>query len=258
MQLTDRCYAVTGLGYSPPWCVNAGFIVGNETTLIVDTGGNTLAAQTVHGYARAVRPANVLRVVNTEKHFDHIGGNGYFRELGVDVWGHAGIARTPEEFLAELAEFNDSIPDPTRRAHHEERAFFYKTALTNPNRPIHSETAFDLGGLRAEILLTPGHTLTNVSVWIPQDRVLYTGDCVVREYLPNLAAGGIEDWRQWLHSLDRIEELKPCFIVGGHGPVSSGDEIPAALDAMRNVLREAIARGSSAAFPQTGHRDSHI
>jgi glyoxylase-like metal-dependent hydrolase (beta-lactamase superfamily II) len=228
-----------------PWCVNAGFIAGDETTLIVDTGGNTLAAQTIHGYACAVRPENKLRVINTEKHFDHIGGNSYFRELGIDVWGHAGIARTPDEFQAEIAEFNDAIPDPVRRARHEAQAFFYRTNLTNPNCPIHNETTFDLGGLKAEILLTPGHTATNLSVWLPQEGVLFAGDCVVREYLPNLDAGGSADWQQWLESLDRIERLKPGFIVGGHGPVSRGDEIPAAIDSMRKVLREAIARGCS-------------
>ncbi|MGD0858264.1 MAG: MBL fold metallo-hydrolase [Terracidiphilus sp.] len=116
MRLTDRCYAITGLGYAPSWCVNAGFIAGDEMTLVVDTGGNTLAAQTIYGYACAARPGNMLRVINTEKHFDHIGGNGYFREMGIDVYGHAGIARTPEEFQAEIAEFNDSIPGLARRA----------------------------------------------------------------------------------------------------------------------------------------------
>jgi glyoxylase-like metal-dependent hydrolase (beta-lactamase superfamily II) len=245
MRLTDHCYAVTGLGYSLPWCVNAGFIVGDTMTLVVDTGGNTLAAQTIHGYACAARPGNKLRVINTEKHFDHIGGNGYFRELGIDVWGHAGIARTPDEFQAEIAEFNDAIPDPVRRARHEAQAFFYRTNLTNPNCPIHNETSFDLGGLKAEILLTPGHTATNFSVWLPQEGVLYCGDCVVREYLPNLDAGSSADWQQWLESLDRIERLNPGFIVGGHGPVSRGSEIPEAIDSMRKVLREAIARGLS-------------
>ena len=228
-----------------PWCVNAGFIAGDAITLVVDTGGNTLAAQTIHGYASAARPGNKLRVINTEKHFDHIGGNGYFRELGIDVWGHSGIARTPDEFQAEIAEFNDAIPDPARRARHEAQAFYYRTNLTNPNCPIHNEITFDLGGLKAEILLTPGHTQTNLSVWLPQESVLFAGDCVVREYLPNLDAGGSADWQQWLESLDRIERLKPGFIVGGHGPVSSGDEISAAIGAMRKVLREAIARGCS-------------
>src|ERR1035438_10774109 len=111
MRLSNRCYAVTGLGYSAPWCVNAGFVVGDHLTLVVDTGGNALAAQTVHGYASAARPGNQLRVVNTEKHFDHIGGNGFFRERGIDVWGHVGTVRTEEDFQAEIAEFNDSIPD---------------------------------------------------------------------------------------------------------------------------------------------------
>jgi glyoxylase-like metal-dependent hydrolase (beta-lactamase superfamily II) len=74
---------------------------------------------------------------------------------------------------------------------------------------------------------------------------LFTGDCVVREYLPNLDAGSSDDWQRWLESLDRIEQLKPGFIVGGHGPVSRGGDIPATIDAMRKVLRDAIARGCS-------------
>ena len=94
-------------------------------------------------------------------------------------------------------------------------------------------------------MLTPGHTPTNLSVWVPDEGVLYTGDCLVREYLPNLDAGSEADWRLWLESLDRIEELKPGFVVGGHGPVSRSDEIPAAIDSVRKVLRESIERGYS-------------
>ncbi|HEX8985042.1 MAG TPA: MBL fold metallo-hydrolase, partial [Bryobacteraceae bacterium] len=134
MRLSSRCYAVTGLGYLAPWCVNAGFVVGDELTLVIDTGGNTLAAQSIHGYASAARPGNRLLVINTEKHFDHIGGNGFFREHGIDVWGHVGAARTVAEFQAEIAEFNDAIPNPARRARGEARAFFYDTRLVNPSR----------------------------------------------------------------------------------------------------------------------------
>jgi len=245
MRLSNRCYAVTGLGYSAPWCVNAGFVAGDRLTLVVDTGGNALAAQTVHGYACAARPGNQLRVIDTEKHFDHIGGNGFFRELGIDVWGHAGIARPAAEFEAEIAEFNDAIPSPARRARGEARAFFHGTQLANPNRRIDADTRFDLGGCTAEILLTPGHTATNLSVWAPEDGVLYTGDCVVCEYLPNLDAGGPADWRVWLASLDRIESLRPAVIVPGHGPVARGGEVQAAIGAVRRVIEEAIARGAS-------------
>jgi len=245
MRLSHRCYSVTGLGYSPPWCVNAGFITGDELTLVVDTGGNTLAAQTIHGYASAVRPGNQLRVINTEKHFDHIGGNGFFREQGIDVWGHAGIARTPAEFQAEIAELNEAIPNASRRARGEASAFFHGTRVVNPNRQIHEDTRFSLGGAQVEILLTPGHTATNLSVWVPEDGVLYTGDCLISEYLPNLDAGTREDWQVWLASLARIEALKPAIVVAGHGPVARGAQVQAIVDTVRRVLEESIARGFS-------------
>ena len=192
-----------------------------------------------------------MAVIN-EKHFDHVGGNGYFRDLGIDVYGHAENYRTAEEFVAEIAEFNDAIPDGLRRQRQEAHAFFHRTELTAPNRKILKETIFDLGGLTAEVLLTPGHTPTNLSIWIPQECVLYAGDCIVSQYRPNLEAGVSEDWRQWLASLDRIEALHPAFVLGGHGDLLSAAELTATIDIIRNDLREAIRRGlvaQSAASP---------
>lgn len=245
MQLSARCYAVTGLAYAPPWSVNAGFVAGDHTTLIVDTGANALAAATIHGYASAARPGNRLMVINTEKHFDHIGGNAWFRERGIDVHGHSGIARTPDEFRAEVAEFNTLIPNAARRAHNEAEVFYHQTSLANPNRPLTAPNSFDLGNCNAEILPTPGHTSTNVSVWVPTDSVLYCGDCLTHLYLPNLDAGTPADWRQWLTSLDRIASLAPKVIVCGHGPVATGDDAGSIMERLRTVLTESIHRGVS-------------
>src|SRR5579863_743732 len=97
MRLADRCFALTGLGYLPPWTVNAGFITVAETTLIIDPGANSAAASTIHGYASTARPSNRLLVLDTERHFDHIGGNGFFRDLGLDIYGHASIQRSDDE-----------------------------------------------------------------------------------------------------------------------------------------------------------------
>jgi glyoxylase-like metal-dependent hydrolase (beta-lactamase superfamily II) len=245
MQISPHCYAVTGLGYTSPWCVNAGFVAGEAATLVIDTGGSWMAAQTIHGYACAVRPGNRILAVNTEKHFDHVGGDGFFRSLGVDVYGHAENRRSAEEFAAEIAEFNDAIPDRLRRERKEADAFFHRTELTDPNKQILEETAFDLGGVTAEVLFTPGHTSTNLSIWIPQERVLYAGDCIVNLYRPNLEAGNSVDWRQWLVSLDRLGSLCPDFVLGGHGNLLSGAELPAAIEIISGDLRNAIAQGMS-------------
>ena len=245
MRLSSRCFAVTGLAYVPPWSVNAGFVVGRNTTLIVDSGACALTAATIHGYASVVRPENRLVVLNTEKHFDHIGGNGYFRERGIDVYGHASIQRTADEFRSERAEFREGISHPARRARGEEAAFYCGTTLANPNRPITADMALDLGDCTVEVILTPGHTPTNVSVYVPGDGVLFCGDCLANEYLPNLDCGTRLDWRQWLGSLDRIDRLDPTVILCGHGPAAIGEDVRRLIESVRQEVKQAIATGHS-------------
>lgn len=245
MRLADRCFAVTGLGYLPPWTVNAGFITGDETTLIVDTGANSAAASTIHGYASTARPSNRLRVIDTERHFDHIGGNAFFRELGIDVYGHSSIQRSDDEFRAEKSEFNAEISNAARRGKQEANVFYHGTLLANPNYPVTEDSRMDLGNCEVEILLTPGHTPSNISVYVPSDGVLYSGDCLVNGYLPNLDAGTVDDWLVWLNSLDRIAELAPKFILPGHGPVAKGKEVRRLMESVRGVLQRSIAAGRS-------------
>jgi glyoxylase-like metal-dependent hydrolase (beta-lactamase superfamily II) len=237
MRLSAHCFAVTGLGYVPPWSVNAGIVAGGHTTLIVDTGANALAAATIHGYASAVRPGNRLVVIDTELHFDHIGGNGYFRERGIDVYGHASIDRTDDEFRAEVAEFNAAIPDEVRRGRGEAEAFYRGTVLANPNRLLSTDSTWELGDCTAQILLTPGHTPSNLSVYVPADGVLFCGDCLANGYVPNLSCGTKRDWQLWLESLDRLSGLDLRAIVPGHGPVAMGDAVQELIETVRRELK---------------------
>jgi glyoxylase-like metal-dependent hydrolase (beta-lactamase superfamily II) len=245
MRLSDRCFAVMGLGYLPPWTVNAGFITGDETTLIIDTGANATAASTIHGYASIAGPGNDLLVLNTERHFDHIGGNAYFRDLGIDIYGHTNIQRTEDEFLAEMEEFNGQISNAARRGRLESKVFYHATRLVNPNCPIADDSRMDLGNCEIDILLTPGHTRTNISVYVPSDGVLFCADCLVNGYLPNLDAGSKDHWLIWLNSLDRIAGLAPGIVVPGHGPVAKGEEVPRLIASVREVLERAIESGRS-------------
>jgi glyoxylase-like metal-dependent hydrolase (beta-lactamase superfamily II) len=241
MQISQTCYAVTGLGAPPPWVVNAGFIVGGRKTLIVDTGMNLLAAQTIHGYATCIRPQNELLVVNTEPHFDHIGGNGFFQLRGVMTYGHAAIHRTEQEFAIQKDEINQSVTNPIRRMQDEAAVFFTGTHLANPMQAIEPGERLDLGKLEVEIIGTPGHTPFNLSVYNREDRVLFCGDCIVTGYLPNLEAGFIDDWKTWLQSLHIIEALEPQSILPGHGNIISGPAaVSSEIDRMRKVIEKAI------------------
>jgi glyoxylase-like metal-dependent hydrolase (beta-lactamase superfamily II) len=236
MRITAHAYAVTGLGFIPPWSVNAGFIVGCDRTLVVDTGPSAHAGRTILGYARAVRPGNVILAVDTERHTDHLLGNGIFRDEGIDVYGHASIRRDAADLAAEIEELNRCIPQPGRRERGEGAVFFKGTRVENPNRTIDAETALDLGGFEARLFPTPGHTGTNLSVFSLPDRVLFTGDCVVDGYAPNLDDPGMNR-ADWMESLDRLAALRAEVLVPGHGEILTGSAVASGIERMREGIR---------------------
>ncbi|HLP17638.1 MAG TPA: MBL fold metallo-hydrolase [Bacteroidota bacterium] len=242
--MSENCYAVLGLACYPPWTVNAGFIAGAAQTLVVDASAGRLSAQTLYGYACSVRPNNRLLLVNTEKHLDHLGGNCLFADNGVPIYGHALIDRKESDLAGDKEFYNSTIQEPVRRAAHEEEVFYSGTRIVNPTRAVSNKQVFDLGGIEARILLTPGHTETNLSVHVPSDEVLYTGDAVVQGFIPNLENSTPDGWKQWLDSLDVIASLKLRALVPGHGVVLVSDDIPRELDRIRQILRSAIKTGS--------------
>lgn len=244
MRVSPRCHAVVGLAAPPPWTVNAGIVAGDRRTLVVDTGSGAAAAATIAGYAEAVRPGNALVAVVTEPHLDHLCGVPALRARGIDVWGHAGVARRAEELEAEIAALAALVPDAVRRGRGEARLFFGDAGVAPPSVPIDGDRELELGGVTARLLLTPGHTPANLVVHVPEERVVLTGDTVVVGYLPNLECGGPREWESWLSSLDRVAALRAEALVPGHGAVVAGARpVAEAIDAVRRVLDEALRTG---------------
>ncbi len=244
MKLTDNCYAVTGLYYIPPWSVNAGFIAGKKKTLIVDTGGSSISAQTINGYASSVKPDNEIIVINTEKHLDHIGGNGFFADKGNLIFGHESIDRSQNELISSISEFNCLIPNAVRRNANEAAIAFKNTKIVNPDHKFDQAFDMDLGGIQVHIIMTPGHTKSNISVYA--QKVLYCGDCVIPELLPNLEEGKVAEWQKWINSLETIELLNFEYLVPGHGFVVSGkSDIHSTISRMKNILGDAIRSGKA-------------
>jgi glyoxylase-like metal-dependent hydrolase (beta-lactamase superfamily II) len=212
---------------------------------VVDTGPSFFAAQTILGYAQSVRPKNAILAINTERHTDHLLGNGAFRDRGFDVIGHASIARKSEDLAAEIEEMNRCIPQPFRRKLGEGAAFFKGTRAENPNVRIAEDTVLNLGRLEVHILLTPGHTSSNLSVYVPKDGVLFSGDCIVTDYAPNMDDPTV-DLNAWLASLDRIESIRPDVVIPGHGDVLRGETVRNEIERIRRILKQSLETGKQA------------
>jgi glyoxylase-like metal-dependent hydrolase (beta-lactamase superfamily II) len=234
MQISERCYAITGLYFTPPWALNSGFIIGHNITMIIDTGGCVSSARTILGYAKAAKPGNKIIVVNTEKHLDHIGGNCLFYDNGIDIYGHKEINRNQKEFDEMMLEENQKMTEAERKKHQEETIPFKGSRIVNPNIKIENDQEIELGGNKIEIFITPGHTDTNISVYVPEDKVIFTGDCIVNGYYPNISEGNINKWNR---SLDRIMSLDPEIIVPGHGDVIFGStEVGKIIESVRTFI----------------------
>jgi glyoxylase-like metal-dependent hydrolase (beta-lactamase superfamily II) len=241
MKLTDSCYAILGLGCYPPWMVNAGFIVGDEKTLIIDSGPTYYAAQTILGYARNAKPDNEIIVINTEKHLDHIGGNSLFSEEGIKIYGHELIKRNNKDLISDMDYFNKCIVDVKRKAANEEQIFYEFTRIVNPEFHLKDGDKINLGlNKEVSVIFTPGHTLTNISILESEEKVLYCGDCIVSGFLPNLDDGIVEDWNEWIKSLEIISNLDLEYVIPGHGKVLIGTDIQKEIFRIRKILEEAI------------------
>ena len=234
MKLSNHCFAITGLYFFPPWTVNAGFVTGTKKTLVIDSGSNIISAQTIFGYSTLLNPENELILINTEKHLDHIGGNSYFFEHGIDIYGHSSINRHQEEFNEIVKQENENISDSTRCNLLEGLIAFNQTKIVNPNIKIEENMNINLGEIDVEIRLTPGHTESNISVFIASEKIIYCGDCVLNKFIPNTDEANID---HWLISLDEIEKCEPQILVPGHGNVIIGKgEINNEINRIRGYL----------------------
>src|SRR5256885_9093459 len=80
-----------------------------------------------------------------------------------------------------------------------------------------------LGKLEVQILqLGRGHTKGDTVVWLPQDKVLFSGDLVEFGATPYAGDAYFQDWPQ---TLDNVAALKPEKLVPGRGAALTTPEL---------------------------------
>lgn len=220
-QVSANVFAETGFSRG----CNPGFVVTPEGIVMVDSPYRPSDA--LHWREEVCLRGNPLYLINTEPHRDHITGNAFF---DVTVIAHEGIRR---EFLASLGspkEMRQAIEaiDP-------EGVALLEGYRPNPPQVTFTERmALHLGEQTLELICLPGHTSYQTAVFLPNERVVFTGDNIVNGVQPFLHQAVP---LQWLVSLDRIGKLDVDWVVPGHGDVG-GKEI---LAPMKTYLGEYLA-----------------
>lgn len=201
---------------------NTGFVVTKAGVVVVDSGSSYLVAKAMHAAIKKVTRQPVKYVINTGGQDHRWLGNGYFKEMGAQL-----IAS--KKARADMEARGAAELDALRPILQEKLA---GTQIVYPDKLVDKEETLKLDGNEIRILyFHGGHTPGDAVVWLPQSRILFSGDLIFVDRMLGVLPFG--NTRDWLASFDEIEKLKPEIIVPGHGKVC---DLPKARRDTRDYL----------------------
>ncbi len=222
---------------------NAGLIVGEQRSLLVDTLFDLKLTATMLERMKPVTDARPIEtLVNTHANGDHCYGNQLVE--GVEVIASAASAAEMEEVPpAMLAALVAGDFGEATNAYLAEAFGPFEFDGIEPPRvttTFSSSLTVDVDGRRVELIeVGPAHTAGDVLVHVPDAEAIFTGDILFIGGTPLIWNGPVANW---IRACELIIELGCAVIVPGHGPLSDDAGVTAVADYLRYVRSEAVAR----------------
>ena len=209
-KLSDHAYAYTAEG-DP----NTGIIIGDDAVLVADTQATPAMAQDVVRRIREVTDKPIKYVVLTHYHAVRVLGASGFNPQEIiasqDTYDLI-VERGEQDKASEIGRFPRLFRDVES----------VPPGMTWPTITFNKKMTLWLGKLEVQLLqLGRGHTKGDTVVWLPQDRVLLSGDLVEFDATPYAGDAYFRDWPQ---TLENVAALKPAALVPGRGPALLGEE----------------------------------
>jgi glyoxylase-like metal-dependent hydrolase (beta-lactamase superfamily II) len=238
-KLSEHCWAYTAEG-DP----NTGVIITEDSVLICDALATPVMAAKLIAEIRKVSQAPIKYVVLSHYHAVRVlGASGYKPEGLQQIIASQGtyeliVERGAQDMMSEYERFPrlfenfESIP-----------------GLTWPTLVFKEELTLSMGKLEVKVMhLGPGHTKGDTVVWVPSEKVLFSGDLVECDAACYTGDAQLEEWPATLAAIRRLGAEK---IVPGRGPaLTTAAEIARGLDyttdfvtTLLSSAKEAVAAG---------------
>jgi cyclase len=212
---------------------NAGFIIGDDGVIVVDTFESSAAAEQLLATIRERTTLPIRFVVDTHYHLDHVAGNGVFRDACAVIVAQRNVRAW--ERTENLKWWAPNVP-PDKRA--------WVDSFVLPNLVYDDGIDLYLGKRRVEVRVLPGHTGSDSFVFVPDADVVFTGDLFWDATLPNTTDA---DTAAWVKSDEKLTAEHPTgTFVPGHGEVGKAADVAAFrgyLEALRNAVASARQSG---------------
>ena len=223
-KLSDHAYAYTAEG-DP----NTGIVIGDDCVMVIDTQATPVMAQDVIRHIRTVSDKPIRYVVLSHYHAVRVlGASGYQPQ-------HVIASRDTYDLIVERGEAD--MKSEIERFPRLFQAVESVPGLTWPTLVFEKRMTLWIGKLQVELMqIGRGHTKGDTVVWLPQERILFSGDLVEYETTPYTGDAYLADWPL---TLDAIAALKPKKLVPGRGAALQNEaEVAAGLDGTRAFITE--------------------
>ena len=227
-KLSEHAYAYTAEG-DP----NSGIVIGDDAVMVIDTQATPAMAQDVIRRIREVTDKPIKYVVLSHYHAVRVlGASAYQPE-------HIIASQDTRDLIVERGE-QDKASEIGRFPRLFRNVESVPPGMTWPTMTFTGKMTLWLGKLEVQLIqLGRGHTKGDTVVWLPQDKVLFSGDLVEFDATPYAGDAYFQDWPK---TLDNIAALKPRALVPGRGAALQGAaDVARGLEGTRAFVSELYA-----------------
>jgi cyclase len=209
---------------------NNGWIVFDDYVLVIDANFPSGALEIIPKI-RSLTDKPIRFAFDTHHHGDHAYANQVWNENGATAVAHTGVV---EEMKKYETGYYGNKPG---RWEQENRPDVKASKLKPPSLLFPRELIFDDGKRRVELLhLGVAHTHGDALAWLPNEKILFTGDVCVNGAYNYVGDGNVE---KWIATLEAARKLGARIVCPGHGPRST-ESLLAEQQKFFKTLRERV------------------
>ena len=209
-KLAEGVYAYTAEG-DP----NTGIIIGDDSVMVIDTQATPTMAADVIRRIREVTDKPIKHVVLSHYHAVRVLGASAYEPENIIASQNTYdliVERGQQDYESELGRFPRLFADVES-----------VPGLTWPTLVFEKTLTMHMGKREVQIMhLGKGHTKGDTVVWLPKEKILFSGDLVEFGATPY---SGDAYHKEWPSTLDKLLELKPEKLVPGRGDALQTSEM---------------------------------